>query len=194
MSLLDTELENRITKLSEKNITDLDTVAKEVLDGEWGYGKERKDKLEAAGYDYNDIQSIVNEKALKYYSNKYETVDDLINGVRSGDFGPADSCVSNLLSAGYSSKIIDKILPFINAQEDNSTDQYFPIEKKKETKKDAVEMLLTVINLIESGQYRGEDCIIKINIKSAEATNINLEMKGSYRGFKGWLRRKGIIE
>ena len=34
-------------------------VARQVLAGQWGNGSERKQRLEAAGYNYNDIQGIV---------------------------------------------------------------------------------------------------------------------------------------
>ena len=36
------------------------TLAKEVISGKWGNGETRKKKLEAAGYDYNTVQSTVN--------------------------------------------------------------------------------------------------------------------------------------
>lgn len=36
------------------------TVAQEVLNGSWGNGQERKDKLTKAGYDYNVVQAEVN--------------------------------------------------------------------------------------------------------------------------------------
>lgn len=36
-------------------------VAKEVIDGKWGNGEERKKKLEAAGYNYRTIQDLVNK-------------------------------------------------------------------------------------------------------------------------------------
>ena len=39
-----------------------DTIANEVIKGLWGNGTERKSRLQAAGYDYNAIQSIVNAK------------------------------------------------------------------------------------------------------------------------------------
>ena len=35
-------------------------IAREVIDGKWGNGKQRKERLTAAGYDYNNIQRIVN--------------------------------------------------------------------------------------------------------------------------------------
>ena len=37
-------------------------IANEVLAGQWGNGEDRKNKLTAAGYNYNAIQAIVNQK------------------------------------------------------------------------------------------------------------------------------------
>ena len=37
-------------------------IANEVIDGLWGNGEDRKNKLTKAGYNYKAIQSIVNEK------------------------------------------------------------------------------------------------------------------------------------
>lgn len=39
-------------------------VAKEVINGEWGNGQDRRDRLEAAGYNYTEVQNEVN-KLLK---------------------------------------------------------------------------------------------------------------------------------
>lgn len=39
----------------------VDELAQEVLDGKWGSGDERKEKLTKAGYDYNAVQKKVNE-------------------------------------------------------------------------------------------------------------------------------------
>lgn len=41
-----------------KSIT---TIAKEVIQGKWGNGIERKNKLTQAGYDYNAVQTVVND-------------------------------------------------------------------------------------------------------------------------------------
>lgn len=38
----------------------LDVIAKEVIEGKWGNGSERRKKLEAAGYNYTEVQSMVN--------------------------------------------------------------------------------------------------------------------------------------
>ena len=39
----------------------MDAVAYEVIQGDWGNGEERKERLEAAGYDYDAVQQRVNE-------------------------------------------------------------------------------------------------------------------------------------
>lgn len=39
----------------------VDTIASEVIRGDWGNGDERKQKLTAAGYDYSGVQKRVNE-------------------------------------------------------------------------------------------------------------------------------------
>jgi hypothetical protein len=35
-------------------------IAQEILAGKWGNGAERRERITAAGYNYNDVQSIVN--------------------------------------------------------------------------------------------------------------------------------------
>lgn len=39
---------------------DYEKIAREVIDGQWGNGKVRKDRLTEAGYDYKTVQTIVN--------------------------------------------------------------------------------------------------------------------------------------
>lgn len=43
----------------------VDEIAKEVIDGKWGNGADRKNRLNAAGYDYNAIQARVNALVAK---------------------------------------------------------------------------------------------------------------------------------
>ena len=49
-------------------------IAKEVLEGKWGVGVERKNKLTEAGYDYATIQAIVNEQLQDDDEVKYHIV------------------------------------------------------------------------------------------------------------------------
>ena len=51
-------------KAAEASGTDqkkpLEVIADEVIDGKWGNGSERKKRLEAAGYNYREVQNMVN--------------------------------------------------------------------------------------------------------------------------------------
>lgn len=39
----------------------IDSIAAEVVQGDWGNGEERRERLEQAGYDYDEVQARVNE-------------------------------------------------------------------------------------------------------------------------------------
>lgn len=39
----------------------LEQLAKEVIEGDWGNGEERRERLESSGYDYESVQERVNE-------------------------------------------------------------------------------------------------------------------------------------
>lgn len=45
--------------------TNLRTVAEDVIDGKYGTGATRRKKLEATGYDYKEVQALVNELLRK---------------------------------------------------------------------------------------------------------------------------------
>ena len=49
------------TKVSTTAKKTIDELAREVIQGKWGNGAERKQKLTAAGYDYDKVQARVNE-------------------------------------------------------------------------------------------------------------------------------------
>ena len=59
---------------TEKTIEQL---ANEVIDGKWGNGEERKQRLTNAGYNYQEVQNKVNEKL--------KSVDKVYYVVKSGD-------------------------------------------------------------------------------------------------------------
>lgn len=62
-----------------------DEIADEVIDGLWGNGEERKQRLEEAGYNYDEIQAIVNQKyGNGYYprcNSKYNSIVDALNSI-----------------------------------------------------------------------------------------------------------------
>ena len=51
----------KTVKTTENSKKSIDELAKEVIQGKWGNGTERKEKLTAAGYDYATVQKRVNE-------------------------------------------------------------------------------------------------------------------------------------
>ena len=49
------------TTTTKPTLKSIEAIAKEVIDGKWGSGEERKKKLTAAGYNYEAVQKKVNE-------------------------------------------------------------------------------------------------------------------------------------
>lgn len=49
-------------------------IAEEVMQGKWGNGNDRKKRLTDAGYNYNDIQAIVNKKLTPKVTKVYHTI------------------------------------------------------------------------------------------------------------------------
>jgi GH25 family lysozyme M1 (1,4-beta-N-acetylmuramidase) len=67
----------------------------EVLDGKWGNGDDRKERLTAAGYDYNAVQDAVNKKLSS------KNLDAVVTAVINGDYGNGDARFKKLAAEGY---------------------------------------------------------------------------------------------
>lgn len=52
----------------------IDELAQEVINGQWGNGQDRVDRLTAAGYDYNAVQNRVNELLDDNNNEEYYTI------------------------------------------------------------------------------------------------------------------------
>ena len=78
-----------------------DVVAKEVIRGDWGNGAERKAKLEAAGYNYDAVQSEVNRQLSGKPAAPAGNLDDVARRVIRGDFGNGAERKAKLEAAGY---------------------------------------------------------------------------------------------
>ena len=80
----------------------VEEIAKEVINGLWGNGEERKQKLTAAGYDYSTVQAKVNEMlAPKPATKPSKSIDDLAKEVINGDWGNGADRKNRLTAAGY---------------------------------------------------------------------------------------------
>ena len=99
----------------------LDTVAKEVIAGKWGNGDERKQKLKAAGYDYNAVQDKVNEllngqKAEKPSTPK-KSIDTVAKEVIAGKWGNGADRKKKLKAEGYDPDAVqDKVNELLAGQ------------------------------------------------------------------------------
>lgn len=84
----------------------LEDIAKEVINGAWGNGSERKKRLEAAGYVYSVVQSKVNELCNKssVKSHTKKSVDTVAKEVIKGDWGNGSDRKARLEAAGYNYK------------------------------------------------------------------------------------------
>lgn len=71
------------------------TVAKEVIDGKWGNGEDRKTALTKAGYDYSAVQAKVNELLNQ------KSVTAVAKEVIAGKWGNGSKRKAALTKAGY---------------------------------------------------------------------------------------------
>ena len=95
------ELMGAKTTVSSKSI---DELAREVIQGKWGNGEERKNRLISAGYDYSAVQAKVNELMGGIKSTK--SVDQLAREVIYGYWGNGQDRKNRLTAAGYDYNII----------------------------------------------------------------------------------------
>jgi hypothetical protein len=84
-------------------------LAKEVIEGKWGNGDTRKKKLEAAGYDYNAVQKIVNELIAKSTAS-VKSNEELAKEVIAGKWGNGEDRKKKLTKAGYDYNAVQKIV------------------------------------------------------------------------------------
>lgn len=90
---------NGFEKPMEQPNKTVEEVAKEVLAGQWGNGAERKSRLENAGYDYNAVQSKVNE--ILSPQPQLKSIDEVAREVIRGQWGNGAERKSRLTQAGY---------------------------------------------------------------------------------------------
>lgn len=77
-------------------------IAKEVLAGKWGNGADRKKKLQAAGYNYNEVQAEVNALVSgKKPATTKKSIDTVAREVIAGKWGVGATRKQKLTTAGY---------------------------------------------------------------------------------------------
>lgn len=80
----------------------IDELAKEVINGLWGNGDERKQRLTAAGYSYSAVQNRVNEMLSgSKPTTPQKSIDELAKEVLAGKWGNGNDRKNALTNAGY---------------------------------------------------------------------------------------------
>ena len=82
----------------------VDELAREVLNGAWGNGEDRKQRLTAAGYDYSAVQAKVNE--LMGAATPTKSIDELAREVIAGKWGNGAERKNRLTAAGYDYSVV----------------------------------------------------------------------------------------
>lgn len=93
---------------------EIEKVAKEVIDGKYGNGNERRSKLSLAGYDYGAVQNRVNELVAELEKAKAETsesvneeptpkftTEEMVQKIINGEYGNGDERKQRLEAEGY---------------------------------------------------------------------------------------------
>ena len=81
-------------------------IANEVLAGKWGNGEDRRNRLTAAGYDYNTIQDIVNSKTQPAKKSNEQIASEVL----AGKWGNGEDSRNRLTAAGYDYNAIQNII------------------------------------------------------------------------------------
>ena len=96
------------TALVASNKT-VDELAREVINGKWGVGIDRKNRLTAAGHSYEAVQKRVNE--LIYKTKK--TIADIAEEVIAGKWGAGLERYRRLIEAGYDYYAVQRRVTYI---------------------------------------------------------------------------------
>lgn len=94
---------------SHKPTKTIEQVAKEVLQGKWGNGEDRKKRLQNAGYDYDAVQNEVN----KLCGGSSVDIDAVARRVIRGDFGNGQARHNKLVQM-YGTATANKIQNRVN--------------------------------------------------------------------------------
>lgn len=97
------------TTVSNKKNNEM--IAQEVMKGLWGNGEDRKNRLQNAGYNYNEVQERVNQLCGVKVSVSHKKSNDIVaQEVIKGLWGNGNTRKMKLTYAGYDYKTIQNIV------------------------------------------------------------------------------------
>lgn len=89
-----------------KQTKTIDEVARLVIKGDYGNGRDRREALEKEGYDYNEVQARVNELMSSKTATK--SIDELAKEVIANKWGVGVDRKNRLTAAGYDYNAVQK--------------------------------------------------------------------------------------
>lgn len=87
---------------AESTMKSVDEIAREIIEGKWGVGAERKRRLAQASYDYSVVQKRVNELL------KIKSTEEIAREVIAGKWGTGNDRKIRLAKAGYNPSDVQK--------------------------------------------------------------------------------------
>lgn len=79
----------------------IEQLADEVIQGKWGVNPDRAINLANAGYDYNAVQNLVNQRLGGAVVAQPSVNNDIVQQVLAGSWGNGDDRIVRLQRAGY---------------------------------------------------------------------------------------------
>lgn len=79
----------------------IDEIAREAIAGAWGNGDDRKNRITAAGYNYDAVQARINEILKGSKPQPTKSVDEIAKEVIAGKWGNGDDRKNRITAAGY---------------------------------------------------------------------------------------------
>lgn len=112
LNMVQKELNGQSTSASASSKKSNETIANEVIAGKWGNGSDRKTALTKAGYDYNAIQAIVNQKlsGSSGSTSSKKSNETIAKEVIAGKWGNGTDRKNRLTKAGYDYSAIQAIV------------------------------------------------------------------------------------
>ena len=135
-------------------------IANEVIKGLWGNGEDRKNRLQNAGYDYQTIQNIVNNKI----STPKKSNEEIANEVIKGLWGNGEDRKNRLQNAGYNYQIIQNI---VNGKTQNNS-MYYTVKSGDNLTNIAKKYNVSVTSIVQLNNIKNPNLIYvgqKLKIK-----------------------------
>ena len=141
----------------------IDELAEEVIAGKWGNNEARKEALEKAGYDYDQVQNRVNE--ILSEQSKKKSITEVAKDVISGDYGNGENRKKKLEAEGYD---YDQVQSKVNQLLGANVTKTYTVKSGDTLSEIAVKYKTTVEKLVKDNNiadadkiYAGQKIVIK---------------------------------